>query len=387
MRTIGVVTVARSDYGIYLPVLRRIQQDPDLRLRLIVGGMHLSPEFGLTARAIEADGFNIDDRVEMLLSSDTPEGIAKSVGLGTIGFAQAFGRGRPDFLLVLGDRFEMLSAATAALPFRIPVAHIHGGESTEGIIDEAIRHAITKMSHLHFASTQTYAERITQMGEEPWRVVVSGAPSLDNLNQIRMMSPEELEGRFGLKLANPPLLVTYHPVTLEYEQTETQVQALFRALESVNLDVVFTYPNADTMGRRIIEMIEDFSKRYRQAQVVANLSAKGYLSLMGCALAMVGNSSSGIVEAASFRLPVVNIGNRQRGRLHADNVIDVGYDWREIAEGIRVATSPAFRKLLEGLKNPYGDGRAAERIVEKLKEVPLDDSLIMKRFHTGGPLP
>lgn len=381
MRTIGVVTVARSDYGIYLPVLRRIQADPDLHLHLIVAGMHLSPDFGLTVREIERDGFPIGDRVEMLLSSDTPEGIAKSMGLGTIGFAQSYARHRPDVLVVLGDRFEMHAAAVAALPFKIPVAHIHGGELTQGAMDDALRHSITKMSHLHFVATEDYARRVIQMGEEPWRVVVSGSPSLDTLLSTRLLGRKELERRYKLDLAQPFLLVTYHPVTLEVEQLETQMSELLAALDEVGVATVFTYPNADTRSRLVIQMIREYAASRPQAQVVINLGTPGYISAMQIAAAMVGNSSSGIIEAASFKLPVVNIGTRQQGRTRAKNVIDVGYSRAEIVAGIRKALSPEFRASLADLKNPYGDGHAAERIVQRLKEVELDDRLLLKRFH------
>ena len=381
MRTIGVVTVARSDYGIYRPVLRRIQRDPQLRLLLIAAGMHLSPQFGMTVDAIEEDGFPVDERVEMLLSSDTPEGIAKSVGLGTIGFAQVYSRNRPDILLVLGDRFEMLAAAAASLPFKIPVAHIHGGESTEGAIDESIRHSITKMSHLHFASTDVYARRIVQMGEEPWRVTVSGSPTLDNIDELRLLSRQELEVRIGLDLSSPTLLVTYHPVTLEYEQTETQMTELLSALDQIAMPVVLTYPNADTGNQTIIRLAEDFMRRNAHARMVVNLGPDAYFSLMEHASAMVGNSSSGIIEAASFKLPVVNLGNRQAGRIRPRNVIDVDCRREAIVEGVRQATSPGFRESLSDLVNPHGDGHAAERIVETLKTVPLDGRLVVKRFH------
>lgn len=381
MRTIGVVTVARSDYGIYLPILHRIQDDPDLHLHLIVAGMHLSPEFGLTVRAIEQDSFEIGDRIEMLLSSDTPEGIAKSTGLGVIGFAQAYSRFRPDILLVLGDRFEMLSAVIAAVPFKIPVAHIHGGESTEGAIDEVIRHAITKMSHLHFVATEAYARRVIQMGEEPWRVVVTGAPSLDNLRRMRLLSREELEQRYGLDLSAPFLLVTYHPVTLEYEKTEEQVRELLAALKEVDLNLIFTYPNADTSSRTVIRMIHDFVSHCPRARIMVNLGTQAYFSLMKYATAMVGNSSSGIVEAASFKLPVVNIGNRQQGRVRSKNVIDVSCHRTEIMAAIKTAVSPEFRAGLQDIDNPYGDGHASERIVAKLKRLTLNDELLKKRFH------
>jgi len=381
MRTISVVTVARSDYGIYLPLLRRIQADPDLWLYLIVAGMHLSPEFGLTVKAIEADGFEIGERVEMLLSSDTPVGIAKSMGLGTIGFAQAYARFRPDILVVLGDRFEMHAAALAALPFKIPVAHIHGGETTQGVIDDALRHSMTKLSHLHFVSTQEYARRVIQLGEEPWRVIVSGAPSLDNLRVVRLLTREELAVRFGLHLDETPfLLVTFHPVTLEYEQTEWQVTELLAALEACGLPVVFTMPNADTSGRTIAHMIGEFIATHSSAQAVDNLGTQGYFSMIALAAAMVGNSSSGIIEAPSFKLPVVNIGTRQHGRVRAANVTDVGYERAEIVEGIRTAVQPEFRESLRELVNPYGSGQASDKIVERLKEVVLNDRLVTKRF-------
>ena len=381
MRTIGVVTVARSDYGIYLPLLRKIQADPDLRLHLIVAGMHLSPEFGLTVKAIEADGFEIGERVEMLLSSDTPEGIAKSMGLGTIGFAQSFARFRPDILVVLGDRFEMHAATLAALPFKIPVAHIHGGEITQGAIDDALRHSMTKLSHLHFVSTEEYARRVIQLGEEPWRVIVSGALSLDNLHSVDLLTAHELEAKYGLHLDRPPLLVTFHPVTLEYEQTEWQVSELLAALNVFEMPLVFTAPNADIGSRTIFRMIREFVQAHASAQMVDNLGTRGYFSMMTIAAAMVGNSSSGIVEAASFELPVVNIGSRQSGRVRGANVIDVGYKQTSILEGLRKALDPQFHARLRGIHNPYGSGGASGKIVEVLKQVQLDDKLVMKRFH------
>ena len=380
MRIIGVVTVARSDYGIYLPLLRKIQADPDLRLHLIVAGMHLSPEFGLTVKAIEADGFEIGERVEMLLSSDTPEGIAKSMGLGTIGFAQAYACFRPDILVVLGDRFEMHAAALAALPFKIPVAHIHGGEVTQGAIDDALRHSMTKLSHLHFVSTQEYARRVMQLGEEPWRVVACGALSLDNLHDVHLLSRKELADKFGVSLEDKFLLVTYHPVTLEYEQTEWQIGELLAGLDECGLPVLFTMPNADTSGRAISQRIKEFVTAHPSSQVVDNLGTQGYFSMMALATAMVGNSSSGIVEAAPFKLPVVNIGTRQQGRVRSANVIDVGYNGNEILDGIQRALLREFAASLAQMTNPFGDSRAAERIVRTLKQVDLDDRLLIKRF-------
>jgi len=380
-RTIGVVTVSRSDYGIYVPVLRRIQQEPSLRLELFVTGMHLSPLHGLTIREIEADGFPIAQRVPMLDASDEPEAIARSMATGIAAFAKLFAPRRPELLMVLGDRFEMYAAAIAALPFHIPIAHLHGGESTGGLIDEAIRHAITKMSHLHFVSMERYAQRLIQMGEEPWRVIRSGAPALDHLRTMEWLSDEAVRARFGLDVSRPFLLVTYHPVTLQYEHTETQVRELLVALEEVGQPVIFTYPNADTHGQRIIQMIEAFARSRADVQVAINAGTVGYFHLMRRAAAMVGNSSSGIIESGSFKLPVVNVGDRQRGRFHDEHVLDVPCERAQIAEAIRRTLSPAFRSRLEGLVNSYGDGYAAERIVSALKETPLDGRLLMKQFH------
>ena len=387
MRTIGVVTVGRSDYSLYLPILRRITQDAALSLRLYATGSHLSPEFGLTVQAIEADGFTIHERVEMLLSSDTPEAIAKSSGLGVIGFAQAYARARPDALLVLGDRFEMHAAALAALPFAIPVAHVHGGELTEGAMDDALRHSLTKLSHLHFVATETYAARVRQLGEEPWRVTVSGAPSLDNLRTVSLLSREQLAAQYGVPTDGAVLLATLHPATLEPERIGPQADEWLAALEAWRGPIVFTLPNADTHGRLIASKIRAFTARHPHARLVENFGTQGYFSMMAAAAAMAGNSSSGLVEAPSFALPVVNVGARQQGRLRADNVIDVGATREEIARGLARAADPAFRARLRGLRNPYGDGRAAERIVARLVELPLDARLIRKRFVDAVPEP
>lgn len=379
MRTIGIITVSRSDFGIYTPILRAIKTRSDLQLRLYVSGAHLSPTFGLTVNSIEAEGFEIHERIEMLLS-DTPEDVAKSMGLGTIGFAQAFARHRPDLLVALGDRFEMHSAVVAAVPLRIPVAHIHGGELSEGAIDDALRHSITKLSHLHFVSTADYARRVIQLGEEPWRVTVSGAPALDNLKTLELLSASELEKQFGLDLSKPFLLATYHPLTIEADQTEVQIRNLLSALDNVGMPVVFTYPGADAKSHFIIETIEQYAREHSSAQLAVSLGTRGYFSMMKLAAGMVGNSSSGIIEAASFRLPVVNIGARQGGRLRAENVIDVGSSASEILAGIKRAIDPNFRAGLANLQNPYGDGNAAERIVDRLATVEINQRLLTKRF-------
>ena len=380
MRTIGIVTGGRSDYGIYAPILRRIKTDSTLRLMLFVTGMHLAPKFGSTIKDIETDGFPITEQIDISLTSDTPEAIANSMGVGMIGFSQAYVRSRPEILLVLGDRFEMFAAAAAALPSKIPVAHIHGGELTYGAIDDAIRHAITKLAHLHFVATQEYARRVEQLGEEPWRVTVSGAPSLDNLHEMPSLTRTELERRLKFDLRQPPLLVTYHPVTLEYERTSWQIAELLSALHELSMPVVFTMPNADTANATIVAGIQGYVTSHSNSCLVANLGTQSYFEMMRLAAAMVGNSSSGIVEAPSFALPVVNIGIRQDGRFRAANVIDVACSKDSIVYGVRKALSSNFKAGLKGLPNPYGDGHAAERIVQRLKTQGLGDSLLIKRF-------
>ena len=385
MRTIGIVSVGRSDYGIYRPILERIHQDSELSLHLMVTGMHLSPEFGYTVRVIEDEGYPIAERVETLLSSDTPEGVAKSIGLGIMGFGQVFARSQPDIVVVMGDRFEMYAAAVAALPFRIPLAHIHGGEVTIGAIDEALRHSMTKLSHLHFVSTEAYGERVIRMGEEPWRVTVSGAPSLDNLRTTPLLDRVELEALLGFSPERPFALVTYHPVTLERWDTSWQVGELLAALEDCGLPLVFTMPNADSGGRLIMEIVRRFVAGHPSARLVENMGTRAYFSTMTSAAVMVGNSSSGIIEAASFSLPVVNIGTRQEGRIRGPNVVDVGYARHAIVDGVKQAMSPGFRRALEGVPNLYGEGRASEAIVGRLKTVPLDERLVMKRFHDWAP--
>lgn len=381
MRTIGVVTGGRSDYGCLVPILREIEKTPGLGLRLFVTGMHLEKAFGETVRTIEADGFPIEERIPLSLSSDDPSAIVRAMGQALAGFAGVFKRLRPDLLLLLGDRFEMQAAALSALPFKIPVAHVHGGEISRGAMDDPLRHSITKLSHLHFAATEVYARRLLQMGEEPWRVIVSGAPALDHCREVSFLGKGELEKRLGVSLAVPPLLVTYHPVTLEYEKTGDQVGELFATLEALQHPVLFTAPNADTSHGVIQKGIENFTKRHAAwSWFVSNLGTRAYFSMMKLAAAMVGNSSSGIVEAPSFALPVVNIGTRQEGRLRSENVIDVGYSRQEITAGIQRALSPSFRMRLSGMANPYGDGQAAQRIVKQLAQISITQDLIAKRF-------
>jgi GDP/UDP-N,N'-diacetylbacillosamine 2-epimerase (hydrolysing) len=384
-RVIGVVTVSRSDYGHLVPVLEAIRDAPDLDLRLFVAGMHLSGDFGRTVEAIEADRWPIAERVAMLEASDTPEAVAVSTGRGVVGFARAYARQRPDLLLVLGDRFEMLAAAVAALPFALPLAHVHGGEASEGAMDNQIRHAITKLAHLHFASAPEHARRIAAMGEEAWRIHTVGAPGLDRLRTLAPLSREDVAGTLGLPLAGPWLLVTFHPVTLEHGDTTTHVDELLAALEKVDATLVVTYPNADTAGRIIIDRVEELAARSSRVRLARSLGDRLYLSLLAHADAMVGNSSSGLIEAPSFALPVVNVGSRQRGRLRGANVIDVEPGRDEILQGVQAALAPGFRRRLEARDNPYGDGRAAARIVKVLREVALDARMIQKRERDDDP--
>ena len=380
-KRIGVVTVSRSDYGHLRPVLEALRRAPDLELLLLVAGMHLASEFGLTVRDIEADGFPISARVEMLGGGDTPEAVAAATGRGVAGFGEAFARLRPDLLVVLGDRFEMLAAAVAALPFALPVAHIHGGEVSEGAMDNQIRHAITKLAHLHFASAEPHARRIAAMGEEPWRIHTVGAPGLDRLASTEPLSRAALAGELGLPEAGPWLLVTFHPVTLEYRDTAAHVDELLAAIEKTDGFIVITYPNADTSGRIIIERIEEFAGRHpRRCRLAKSLGERLYLSLLRHADLMIGNSSSGLIEAPTFGLPVVNVGSRQRGRLRGANVIDVEPSREDILRGIEAAQAPAFRARARAAANPYGDGHAAPRVVAVLHAVSLDARLVQKRF-------
>jgi len=380
-RRIGVVTVSRSDYGHLRPVLEGIRRAGDLELILFAAGMHLEPDFGSTVREIEADGFAIAERIAMLERGDSPEAVAVSTGRGVEGFARAFARRRPDLLVVLGDRFEMLAAAVAALPFALPVAHIHGGEVSEGAMDNQIRHAITKLSHVHFASAEPHAQRIAQMGEEAWRIHTVGGPGIDRIATVETLSREALARELDLPAEGRWLLVTFHPVTLEHRDTASHVDELLAALEKTDGTLVITYPNADTSGRLIIDRLEEFAARHAgRCRLARNLGERLYLALLRHADVMIGNSSSGLIEAPSFGLPAVNIGARQRGRLRGANVIDVEPVRDEILRGIETAQTPAFRARARAAANPYGDGRAAPRIVEALRTVQIDARLVQKRF-------
>lgn len=381
MRTIGVITVGRSDYSIYLPLLKKLKADPEVDLHLVVAGMHLLPQFGLTVEEIEKDGFEIRDRVELPLNVDSPEGIANSIGSAVTSFSKVFKKRNFDLVFVLGDRFEMHAAALAALPFKIPMAHISGGELTRGAFDDALRHCLTKMSHLHFVSTEAYRQRVLQLGEEPSRVFLSGALALDHLQNMQMLSKEVLAGKWKIDLDKPPLLVTYHPVTLEYEETESQMSQLLAALEEFDLPIIFTGTNADTSNQIIRQMTENFVRKHARAHFVNNLGMQNYFSMLSLSCAMVGNSSSGLVEAPSFELPVVNIGTRQEGRVRAKNVLDVGYGTEDIITGIQKALSPSFREGLKEMVNPHGDGKAAQKIMDVLRILSWEKNFVQKKFY------
>lgn len=380
MRKIAAVTVGRSDYGLSRPILRRLAADPAITLQLLVSGAHFDPLSGNTFTEIEADGITITERLPLANPDARPQSVAASMGAAVAAFAEAYAKHQPDLLLVIGDRFEMHSAALAALPMRMPVAHVHGGELTFGAIDDALRHSMTKLSHLHFAATEEYAARIRQMGEEPWRVTVSGAPGLDNLADIELAPLADFAARHQFPLTQPPVLVTFHPVTLEHDRTEWHIAELLAALADLDAPILFTLPNVDTGHQAIVRALREFVASRANAFLVANLGTRDYFSAMSWSLAMVGNSSSGIIEAASFTLPVVNIGHRQEGRTRAANVIDCEHDRAAIAATVRRAVDPAFRASIAGLKNPYGDGHAADRIVPRLRDVELGPRLLTKRF-------
>lgn len=372
-RKICVVTGARAEYGLLHRLLKEIAADPDLRLQIIATGMHLSPEFGLTYKEIAADGFAIDAKVEMLLSSDSVVGVAKSVGLGVIGFADALDRLKPDILVVLGDRFETLAAAQAAMIARIPIAHLHGGEATEGAIDEGIRHAITKMAQWHFVAAEAYRKRVVQLGESADRVFDFGAPGLDHLQHLEWMERAALERSLAIDLREPTFLVTYHPATLGDREPVAALNELLAALDEFpNAAVVVTYPNADTGGRALIERIDQWVvTNERRAKAVVSLGQRRYLSLMREADVIIGNSSSGLTEAPALKKATVNIGDRQKGRLKATSIIDAAEEKSSIVAAIHKALSDEFRSGLSSTKSLYGAGEASRKIKDALKTVPL----------------
>ncbi|NCJ07071.1 UDP-N-acetylglucosamine 2-epimerase (hydrolyzing) [Synechococcales cyanobacterium C] len=379
-RKICVVTGTRAEYGLLRWVMKGIRQAPDLELQVVATGMHLSPEFGLTYREIEKDGFSIDRKIEMLLSSDTATGLAKSMGLGMIGFGDALQLLQPDVMLVLGDRFEIFAAVAAAMVARIPVAHLHGGEATEGAFDEAIRHSITKMSHLHFVAAEKYRKRVIQLGEHPDRVFLVGGLGIDNIKRLNFLDRKDLEAALGFKLGAKNLLITFHPVTLEQTPAVEQMAELLVALDTLKeTHLIFTMPNADTDSRALFHLIETFVATHSNARVYTSLGQLRYLSCIQHVDGVVGNSSSGLLEVPSFRKGTVNIGDRQEGRLKADSVIDCSPDRHAISAAIQRLYSFEFQEKLKMIRNPYGDGGASDKIVHVLQMLQLNN-ILKKNF-------
>jgi len=377
-RKIAVVTTSRADYGhLYWP-LRDLAKNQNVDLKIVVLASHLAPEFGNTIQEIEKDGFDIEARIECLLSSDSDVGMAKTIGVATLGLADLFGRMRPDLLLLIADRYEMLAPASVALALRIPIAHIEGGEVSEGAIDDAVRNALTKLSHIHFTSTVAARERVICMGEEEWRVHRAGAPSLDHLRKTTLLSREDLERRLELDLGTPTILVVYHPMTIARD-TLQEVDAVFSALNGLTDQILFCYPNADAGSRALIDRTKLFLKERGNGRVFTNLDSITYLSLLRQVDMLVGNSSSGIMETASFSLPTVNVGMRQQGRERARNVLDASANSASILEAMTKARGAGFRESLRDMTNPYGEGLASEIITRVLTTVPLTQDLLIKR--------
>lgn len=380
-RKICAVTGTRAEYGLLYWLMKEIQNDPELELQLIVTGMHLSPEFGLTYKEIEKD-FKIDKKIEMLLSSDTSIGISKSIGLAQISFAEAFEELQPDIVVVLGDRYEIFSAASAAMIARLPIAHLHGGETTEGAFDEAIRHSITKMSHLHFTATEEYKNRVIQLGEHPDRVFNVGGMGIENIKRLKLLTKEEFEKSINFTLNNKNILVTFHPATLEKSTAKDQFQELLDVIDELkDTNIIFTKANSDTDGKVINQIIDEYvAKNSHKSVGFTSLGQLRYLSALQYIDAMVGNSSSGLAEAPSFKIGTINIGDRQKGRIKADSVIDCEPKKDEILKAFDKLYSNEFIDLLKKSVNPYGDGCASSKIIEEIKKVDLTN-ILKKSFY------
>ena len=381
MKKICVVTGTRAEYGLLYWLLKEIEADKDLELQLIATGMHLSPEFGLTYQTIEKE-FKINKKIEMLLSSDTSVGISKSMGLAQISFAESYDELKPDIVIVLGDRYEIFSATSAAMIARIPIAHIHGGEKTEGAFDESIRHSITKMSHLHFTATEEYKNRVIQLGEHPSRVFNVGGMGIENIKRLKLLSKDEFEKSIEFKLNIKNILVTFHPVTLENSTAKEQFQQLLDAIDELeDTNIIFTKANSDTDGRVINQMIDEYvTKNSNKSIVFTSLGQLRYLSALQYVDAVVGNSSSGLAEAPSFKIGTINIGDRQKGRIKASSVIDCEPNKDSILKSFEKLYSKEFQNSLINVKNPYGDGCASKKIVEILKNVDLKN-ILKKSFY------
>ena len=381
-KKICVVTGSRADYGLLYWFMKFVQKDKNLKLQLVVTGMHLLPIFGTTIKQIIKDGFKINSKVRMLLPSDTPASIAKSVGIGMIKFAEVLKNLKPDVLVVLGDRFELISATYAALIARIPVAHFHGGELTEGLIDEATRHSITKMSHLHFVANKVYKKRVIQLGENPKRVFNVGGTGIDNIKKLKLLNKKELEKKLKIKLKKKNIIATFHPVTLEISTAKNSFNELLKALKKKrDINIIFTKTNADTDGRTIIKQIEKFVRENKDRSCCfTSLGQLNYLSLLKYVDGVIGNSSSGLLEVPTYKIGTINIGDRQKGRLKASSVIDCKSDYKSIVKGINILYSNKFKKKLKKTVNPYGNGGASEKAVKIIKKVSLK-KIIKKEFY------
>lgn len=378
---ICVITGTRAEYGLLYWLIKGLKEDPKVELQLIATGMHLSPEFGLTYKEIEKDGFIITKKIEILLSSDSTIGINKSMALAQIGFAEAYEELKPDLILVLGDRFEIFSAVSAAMISRIPVAHCHGGEASEGSIDEAIRHSITKMSHLHFTATEEYRKRVIQLGEIPERVFNVGGLGIENINRLELLNKNDFEKSIGFKLGEKNILVTFHPVTLENKSAEFQFKELLKAMDDIDFKMIFTKPNADTDGRIISKLIDDYVKANPdKACSFISLGQLRYLSALKYIDVVIGNSSSGLAEAPSFKIATINVGDRQKGRLKAESVIDCEPEHKSITRAIKKAFSAEFREKLKSIKNPYGEGNPSSEIIKIIKQYNYKD-ILKKSFY------
>jgi len=381
LKKVLVVTGTRAEYGLLRWAIDGIAKSNLLELQLCATGMHLSPEFGLTYKEIEANGYQIDSKVEMLLSSDTAGGVTKSMGLGLISFADEFERLKPDLILILGDRYEIMCVAMAATIARIPIAHLHGGEATEGLIDEPIRHSVTKMSHIHFVAAEEYRNRVIQLGEHPCSVFNVGGLGVDNILKLDLLSREELEKSLSFKLGAKNVIVTFHPVTLENKTSGMQMEELLSALDKLlYCKIIFTMPNADTDGREIFQLIQSFCRRNENAVAFTSLGQIRYLSCLKHVDMVIGNSSSGLAEVPSFKIPTINIGDRQRGRMKADSVIDCEPTANEISEAISKGYCKEFEEICKNTINPYGLGGASELIVHRIEETDLSN-LLKKKFY------
>jgi UDP-hydrolysing UDP-N-acetyl-D-glucosamine 2-epimerase len=376
-RKIAVLTTSRADYSHLYWVLVELSRRSDLEVALIAMGSHLSAEFGNTWEDIVRDGFTPAMTIECLLSSDSDVGMAKTIGVATLGLADYLGKLRPDLLLLIADRYEMLAPASVALALRIPIAHIEGGDVSLGAIDEAVRNALTKLSHIHLTTTESARQRVISMGEEPWRVHVVGSPSLDHITKAPLLNREELERALAISLKEETIAVIYHPVTLSRD-TLCEIDELLAALGDLSQNLLFISPNSDAGSRELLQRVSAFTAGRMNTRFITSIDHRTYLSLLQFLAVLVGNSSSGIMEAASFKLPAVNVGIRQSGRERGRNVLDCGADRAEIVNAIHKALSAPFRASLSDLKNPYGDGHAAEKIANILSSAIVSESLLTK---------